>query len=49
MHQANGVGDSSDETSFAIAGFTSFDVVKGARFSPIIEFVRQENPGGVQN
>jgi hypothetical protein len=49
MHQANGVGAPSDETSFAIAGFTSFDVGKGFGFSPIIEFVRQENPGGVQN
>jgi hypothetical protein len=49
MHQANGVGDPSDETSFAIAGFTSFDFGKGVTFSPMVEFVRQENPGGVQN
>jgi len=49
MHQANGAGNPSDETSFAIAGFTRFDVGKGVTFSPIVEFVRQENPGGVQN
>lgn len=49
MHQANGVDDPSDETSFAIAGFTSVDIGNDVVLSPIIEFVRQENPGGVKN
>ena len=49
MHQAQGAGDLSDETSFAIAGFTQVALGKEITFAPVVEFVRQENPSGVQN
>ena len=49
MHQTNGVGDPSDKTSFVIAGFTQVALGKVITFAPIVEFVHQENSGGVRN
>lgn len=47
MRQAAGRGDTADETSFAAAMFTSFDLGAGLTFDPLAEAVHQKNQGGV--
>ena len=47
MHQAKGAGDAADEDSIAVALFSSFDIGGGVTFSPLLEYVRQDSPGGV--
>jgi hypothetical protein len=49
MHQAKGSGDVDDENSFAFALFTTIDLGQGVSFSPLIEFVHQENAGGASD
>ncbi|MBT5458532.1 MAG: hypothetical protein HOK82_18160 [Rhodospirillaceae bacterium] len=47
MHQARGIGDAEDENAVAVALFTQFDLGGGVTFSPLAEFVHQDNAGGV--
>ena len=49
MHQSKGSGDLSDEDSFAVALFTTFDLDQGVAFSPLVEYVHQENAGGASD
>lgn len=46
MRQAAGVGNASDEKSFALAGYSSFDLGDGLTFEPLAEIVRQIDQGG---
>lgn len=46
MHQAKGAGDAEDENSIAVAVFATFDLGSGVTFSPLVEYVHQNNAGG---
>ena len=46
MRQAAGVGNASDEKSFALAGYSSFDLGGDLTFEPLAEIVRQIDQGG---
>ena len=47
MHQASGTGDAEDEDSFAVALFTALEIGRSVTFSPMVEYVYQDSPGGV--
>lgn len=49
MRQAAGQGDATDEHSFAVAFYTSLPLGGGVAFDPIVEVVRQNDQGGVEN
>jgi len=49
MHQAKGAGDVENEDSFAVALFTTMDLGQGIAFSPLLEYVHQENAGGASD
>lgn len=49
MHQAKGSGDVGDEDAFAVALFTTFDLGGGVAFSPLVEYVHQDNAGGARD
>lgn len=46
MHQAKGTSDTDDENSLAIALYGSFGLGAGVTFSPLFEYVHQDNAGG---
>lgn len=46
MHQAKGQGDLEHEDSVAIAVHTTVDLGQGVSFSPLVEYVHQDNAGG---
>lgn len=47
MHQAAGAGDTADENAFALAVYTDFAVAGGVTVAPIVEYVHQNDAGGV--
>lgn len=47
MHQAEGQGDTADENSVALAIYTNFTTGGGVTVSPMIEYVNQQDVGGV--
>jgi hypothetical protein len=49
MHQAKGVGNTTDENSVAAAVFTSFDLGGDVAFSPLLEVVHRTGVGGASD
>ena len=49
MHQARGAGNLEDEDSVAVAFFTTINLGQGVAFSPLVEYVHQENAGGASD
>jgi len=49
MHQAKGVGNTTDENSVAAAVFTSFDLGSNVTFAPLLEVVHQTGVGGASD
>ncbi len=49
IHQANGVGATEDETGFAAALTTRFDLGNSLAVTPLVEYVRREDVAGTRD